>query len=407
MKHRKNDIVSLQSRRDFLKQSIWLGLLAGTGTLFDSRSAYAAGNQVVNNKVLAEIFLGGGPDLRHGFPPPFSATAGSVGNAYWKNKATAYDDGTGLATDNATLQAYYNANFTTVSSNGASVGILNKCDWLIQQFNAGHVALISNVFGSESRDHDHATKVMDYGDTTIPKNYTGSGWGGRLAYKAGGNSLAISGYPRAFSFGPDPAAPTVLTKFSDQNVIITSNMRDYGLYDVDPGISSVSTEQRVARDLRLYYAEKRKSISAGSAYARFFDAEKKIRDFGNQIAERLLSFPEPADLKSWIETTDYGYYLGLQMRNLHDALACSDIINLRASRHWSSMAGTHTTTRRTKWSPNFRRCLELDRLWISCIGTFPPARRTTWCLCLAVSLAAKSAVMMAAELIMGWATWSS
>jgi uncharacterized protein (DUF1501 family) len=327
MKRRNDTIASLNSRRDFLKRSIALGLLAGTGTLFDSRPAFAAGNQNVSQRVLANIFLGGGPDLRHAFVPPFSTVTTNVGYAYWKNKATSHS----IANDDTSLNTRWTNDFFPVSSGATQFGILRRCGWLKTMWDQGNVAFISNVFGSDSRDHDQATTVMELGDTTAPKSAFGSGWGGRLAYAARGNVLSVSGYPRAFSFGPDPAAPADLKRNSDQNVIIASNMRDYGLYDAARGIASVSTNQRVARALRSYYAGKRSTIADSSPFARFFDTEEKIRSFGDQIEARLASFPQPADLQSWIENSPYGWYLGMQLRNLHDALACSDIVNLRVT----------------------------------------------------------------------------
>jgi len=329
MKHKLNSKALLESRRDFLKRSIALGLMAGTGVLFDSRSAFAAGNQVVNQRVLANIFLSGGPDLRHAFVPPFNADTNSFGYMFWKSMAPSQFQKGQTKTDNASLQSRYATGFKQYTSNGITFGMLNKCGWLQSMYEAGKVALVANVFGSDSRDHDHATKVMDFGDMTIPKTYMGSGWGGRLAYAANGNVLALSGYPRPFSYGPDPAQPTALNKFSDERVVITSNMRDFGLHESGPNNPNVGNDGRIARALRGYYEAKRGSVAAGSTYSKFFETERKLRLFGDQVQARLASFPQPADLQTWMEADHW--YLGMQLRNLHDALACSDIVNLRVA----------------------------------------------------------------------------
>lgn len=329
MKRIINNKVSLESRRDFLKRSIALGLLTGTGVLFDSRDAFAAGNQVVNSKVLANIFLSGGPDLRHAFVPAFNADVNSFGYMFWKSMAPSQFLKGSVKTDNTSLANRYATDFRAFTSNGVTFGMLNKCGWLQQMFAAGKVALVANTLGSDSRDHDHATKVMDFGNTTIPKTYLGSGWGGRLAYAAKGNVLALSGYPRAFSYGPDPTQPSVLTRFSDQNVIITSNMRDYGLHEAGPNNPEVGNDGRIARGLRGYFEAKRTSVPVSSPYAKFFETEKKLRNFGDQVQARLAAFPQPTDLQTWMEADHW--YLGMQLRNLHDALACSDIVNLRVA----------------------------------------------------------------------------
>jgi uncharacterized protein (DUF1501 family) len=227
---------------------------------------------------------------------------------------------------------YFPVSFTDpVSGKVTEFGILKTCAWLKTMWDAGHVAFVANVFGSKSRDHDHATHVMDLGDTTASKVKEGSGWGGRLAFAAGGNVLGLASGAKDFAFGPDHSDPTNLDKRSDVDLIVASNMRDFGMFDVTRGQANQSRNGYVTRSLRSYFAGKRATISPTSAFARFFATEKKIRDFGDQVTARLASIPQPVDLQDHIENTDYGFYLGLQMRNLHDALYCADILNLRVA----------------------------------------------------------------------------
>jgi hypothetical protein len=64
-------------------------------------------------------------------------------------------------------------------------------------------------------------------------------------------------------------------------------------------------------------------------YRRFVDAERTLRELGEPIDERLATVPVPAELAALYDdeqpvlmTPDFG----LQVRNVYDALLCSDIL---------------------------------------------------------------------------------
>lgn len=61
--------------------------MLGNGLPSGIRDARGDSFAAVSHPVLANIMLNGGPDMRHLLMPPFSTTAGSYGQAFWRARA--------------------------------------------------------------------------------------------------------------------------------------------------------------------------------------------------------------------------------------------------------------------------------------------------------------------------------
>lgn len=298
------------------------GLLPGT-----TRLARAAGFAPVSQPILANLMLNGGPDMRHPFVPPFSRLAGSVGRTYWEARAAIHNPA------NPTLdamEARWHDDYVVAEHQGTVFGILRGCDWLADQWEAGHVALMCGTLSDTSRDHDQAIRNMEMGVRDADKLWFGSGWGGRLANAADGNSIALTRSPRRFVFGPDPLAPTNLQKIDQRRVIAAADLREFGLPDVDNG-SGFGLREYVTRGLKHYYAARRPTVGPSSVHHQFFEHERKLREFGEIVRARLAEVPVPPSLEALFGEQGVRYDLALQTRNLFDALACNDLLGTRVA----------------------------------------------------------------------------
>ena len=322
------------NRRRFLESSLALIAMGGGYVPGFSQLARADGFAAVARPVLANIMLNGGPDMRHPFVPPFSAVAGSYGRTYWEARAATHQ------VDNtfAALDGRWNADFFHVVDylpNGPNTrtqfGILKKCDWLYDMWLRGKVAFMCGTLSDTSRDHDQAIRNMEMGVRDADKLTFGSGWGGRLSVAANGNAVALTTSPRRFTFGPDPTAPGDLRKIDTTHVVPAADVRALGLPDVAVG-NWYGTPKSVTRALQQYYPERRKTIAQTSVYNQFFEHERKLRVFGEAIHARLASVPVPAAIEAlFADQSGVRYDLSLQVRNLYDALAANDILQMRVA----------------------------------------------------------------------------
>lgn len=188
------------NRRDFLKASLASGALYSAGGLpLFGGTAHASGFAPLNHRVLVNVMLEGGPDMRHLLPPAFDPNPLSYGYRYWQAKAPAHSIGDTVA---AWEQRWQNDYFD-VSDGETQFGILKSCGWLKRMWDAGNVAIICNAVGARTRDHYHCQLVLDQGNmTSDPNDFDRPGWGGRLSAAAGGNVLALTRFPRRFCYGP-------------------------------------------------------------------------------------------------------------------------------------------------------------------------------------------------------------
>jgi uncharacterized protein (DUF1501 family) len=314
------------NRRDFLKASLATGALySASGLPFLGGNAYASGFASLNNRVLVNVMLQGGPDLRHLMPPAFNSNPASYGYRYWQAKARAHS----IADTASAYQARWENDYFHLTHGQTQFGILKSSGWLKRMWDSGNVAVICNAIGARSRDHAHCQLVLDQGNIASgPNDFNRSGWGGRLAAAAGGNVLALTRAPRRFCYGPDAQNPEGHTT---ANLVAAKNTRRFNFYQPDLN-DQFSPGSMIARSLKSYYAARRNELAEASTYYRTVDLERTIRAFGDQIDERLSYTPLPLAINNLVKGNGISNsYLGEQIRNLYDSLAANDILSLRVA----------------------------------------------------------------------------
>ncbi|MFC1772746.1 DUF1501 domain-containing protein [Pseudomonadota bacterium] len=312
------------NRRDFLKTSLASSLLASSGEILNlgRNVVHADGFAAVAHPILVNVTLVGAPDYRHLLPPPFDPDPSSYGFRYWEARAASH----AIEQSANAYEARWNDDYFPAADGSTQFGILRSCGWLARMWDAGNVAVICNAVGATTRDHAHCQLVMDQGNLTSgPNDQNRSGWGGRLSAEAGGNVIALTKTPRRFCYGPDPDDSE---NHDNSNLVTARNTRQMGLYHTLPGESPLSLEAVVTRSLESYYAAKRQEIEPSSIYKRFVDHEAKLRELGSLIDGRLGSLPLPTSISALYQGGLSSQYFGEQIRNLYDALAANDILNM-------------------------------------------------------------------------------
>ncbi len=309
------------TRRKFIQQSMLTGL--AVSTMQFPRLAFATPDR---DTVLLVIMLSGGPDFRYFFTPPYQADAGTYGNAFWTSRARTYqlsplDDAGLLAKSNEYLPV-----------SGQSFRMHPNCEWLRDQFNAGKVALISNVYGSKNRDHAHSEIMLERGDPTAGANDTGlSGWGGRLVKNCDTNVCSVSGSVRQFCFGPHGTNPD---DHDNSDVVDGNDTRNMGLYEYETDISTNNwrwnTRGNISRALTSYYAAKAQEMSEDSPFRQIIQHEQSVRTFGRLVNQRLESVPVPQAINDLYNSSSDNELsrtsFGRQIRNVYDVMACEDLL---------------------------------------------------------------------------------
>ncbi|GAA5787136.1 DUF1501 domain-containing protein [Chitiniphilus shinanonensis] len=328
------------NRRDFLK----LSLLAGGLAAFPGWIPAAFGAVSVPRRTLVSVTLGGGPDFRHLFAPALAANepADSYAMRWWAARATSQ----GIAADQRHRDGYlqrfasaYQALTLPGTAQAAGLGVLASCGWLKEQWDAGHVAVIHNVVGATSRDHSHALQVMDQGDRGSAPQERKPGWGGRLVATLGGNARvgALTRAPRPFCLGPGAAGQLP----NADRVVSIANSRALALAERsfapgDPTWKKVAAEQVLARSLKAYYAGR--DFAADPVLARLANHEKVLRALSGGVKARLGSgdtvadgavLPVPDPIRALYAASEpyNSRYWGGQLRNLHDVLALTGLID--------------------------------------------------------------------------------
>jgi uncharacterized protein (DUF1501 family) len=311
----------MMQRRDFLRSALVGSVLYGAGAMPRLGSvAEAAAFPGLGRRLLVNVQLEGGPDFRYLFPPAFDSDPLSFGYRYWQAMAGAHAIGDSAAE----FEARWNEAYTPVDFGGTSFGILDSCAWLRRMWDRGKVAVICNVLGATSRNHAHGLVILEHGDRGLgPNDQEGSGWGGRLAAEAGGRALALTKIASPFCYGPKLNDPR---GHDNSNMIAARDTRALTLFRPDDAANN--TERRISQSLKSYYEAMRGEMPADSNFRRFVDVEQTLRELGEPMDERLATVPEPPELAALygedaiLTNTDFG----LQVRNLYDALACSDIL---------------------------------------------------------------------------------
>src|SRR5262245_38075795 len=117
----------MMQRRDFLRSALIGSVLYGAGGLPRLGSvAQAAGFPGLERRLLINVQLEGGPDLRYLFPPAFDPDTLSFGYRYWQAMAAAHAIGESAAE----YESRWNDAYTPLAFGGTDFGILNGCGWL-------------------------------------------------------------------------------------------------------------------------------------------------------------------------------------------------------------------------------------------------------------------------------------
>ncbi len=369
------------NRRKFLQSTFASSLAFGTGAL---PNLSLAGFEPVQNRVLVNLFLSGGPDIRHFIVPAFDANPDSFGYKYWSNRWRGHD----LDETPASWQARWENDFYHITvgadnwssglvdingiNNGVTFGIWKHAGWLIDMFREGHVALVCNAVGGRNRAHDLSSLQMHQGILDSGLNDNGrSGWGGRLAKSAGGNSISVTDTPLPFTFGPDGDAPNYdVFSINNSNLIAVQDSREIGLNQADFTEDwRTRPNHRLANAIKHYYTGLRNEQVA-LAYQKFQDHEQKVRVFGELIRERLSDLPEPDLISALRNRISIGgnpvnpdtsgnarrvlnsYGFSEQVRNVFDCLAANDLLELRSISMSYGGWDSHADQRRQAANPD-------------------------------------------------------
>jgi len=351
--------ISKLHRRQFLQSALYTGLLYGSGSL--PKVISSANAAPLQNKVLCDLYMDGGPDFRHLLVPAYDPAPDSFGNKYWKYRWRSHH----LTSNPSSWQARWNQDYYPITvggenwpaglvdieakNSGVTFGIWREAGWLIDMFRSGHVAMVFNVVGGTNRAHDLATLMLQQGNVLSGLNDRDrSGWGGRLARSAGGNSISLTNTPTPFSFGPLGNAPGYDPNEIDNSSLLSiGNAREIGLFDFDLAINQkYRNEQKMARAARSYYAGLRQE-AVSNTYQKFMDHEAKVREFGQLIRGRLSSpGAETPDLIQALmrgvnginpapgtgearRVLRSGYSFGRQISNLYDVIFANDLLDAR------------------------------------------------------------------------------
>lgn len=329
------------NRRHFMKSTLLAFAALGMGApALLAKGAWAHHGQTVVNRILVNNMLLGGADLRYLFAPaPNHATAPAYFQAR-RNLFTQASDGS-----NANYLNYdqlYADQYLETTFGSETFGIHRTAGWLKQEFDQGRVAIVSNVFGSLNRRHDHSQLIVHTGKTDIGQFETDSdGWGGRLAaavdqlappdpslFADDWKAVAMSTNVPVFCNSADPS-----NRLSE--TIHAKDARNIAL----PGPAGSVTSERsiLARALRSYYVARGSEVATDMppdwVYQRYFQQEKAFRDFGDTFNAHL-SFVvpnRPVQIQDLTQGALFSNSFGRQLANLYDCLWCADILGMRVA----------------------------------------------------------------------------
>jgi hypothetical protein len=256
--------------------------------------------------------------------PEFNSDVQSYGYKFWQHRASTWGVGSVDAMAPIWAQMHW------VEENGVRFGFHPKANWLAEQWKLGNVAVVNNVVGSKSRNHELATRVMEVGDLDIGENdRQNPGWGGRLAHEMGENVLSLTPRVRQFCYGPSQHTPGT---YDNAKVISAKNMRQFGLYMPDSLIerpTHTGTREVMSRALSQYYQAKGQDVPETSPYRVFFQHHQTLSEQGAKISERLSGYEHDAQLKGLIEGDNvlHRRSFAQQCLNLVDATVCKDLLS--------------------------------------------------------------------------------
>ncbi len=315
-------------RRDFVKGVFYTTALTSTGLGFLSREAVGAVSSELTSRVLVNIMLLGGADMRYLFVPNPSTDYATM---FWEKRKGLYQN-----PYDSYAQAWSDL-YSPTTSEGITFGIHNNAGWLKEQFDAGNVAIICNVVASENRRHDHSQLIMHTGDLNADQFvYDRNGWGGRLADILGAQANVL-----AVSHDVSPFCNSVNPHNRLEQVVHIRDSRNFALAG---GNSNPTSAQSVlARALKSYYQQRgadveqkirRGKLPENWPFRRFLNHERTLRNFGDRVKERVESV-RPVQPERLSRLYNPGPYrlskpgFGKQCANLYDSLLASDILKLR------------------------------------------------------------------------------
>ena len=310
-------------RRTFIQSSLSGLAIAGAGFPVAGRAELPT---LLNRNLVAQFMLLGGPDFRHFFAPPFDPTPGSYGREFYRVRATTY----GIDATPEAGEAFWNSSFEPLQSGSQSFGMLRGLDWLKSMWDTGNVALVQNVVGAVSRDHDHAQLVWESSDRSLTQtSRPDTGWGGRLAQTGDAQIASLTRAPRLFCLHPHPSQTGVV---GTQRIVTLTDPTSVGLFEPDPGVPDDDYQRGIVRALANYYQAKDPELVAESAYRVFADHQIGLEALGDLLRPRFESFSEPAEITGlYSGPTALGNVpIGLQFRSLYYALSAGDLLNLSA-----------------------------------------------------------------------------
>jgi len=365
------------SRRRFLQGALASGMLYGSGSLpIFAPNAYGMAAPL-QNRLLIDLFLNGGPDFRHLVAPAFSNNSNSFGANYWANRQRSHNldalenvnsPNSSISGLQRTAQSRWEEDFYPITvggtnwanglvdagnlNSGVTFGIWKEAGWLIKMFREGNVALIFNAVGGTNRAHDLSQLMAYQGDVDISLTQTNrSGWGGRLARAAGGRAIACTSSPTPFSFGPigrpfqagyNPNA------VDNSELIAVEDSREFGLFEADNSdgypFDEGNYDDKMARAAKSYYAAIRQE-NIGNSYQKFLTHEFNVRNFGQQIRARLEDVPVPVLIQALMsgvnninpgpdrngnpvsarQTLHRNYTFGRQVNSAYDLIALNNL----------------------------------------------------------------------------------
>lgn len=366
-----------QERRRFLQAAVYSSIGYASGMMPAALSLANASPAQLTDRVLIDLFLDGGPDMRHLIVPEYSSNQNTFGGKYWSNRQRSHNlAGYGQSAQQRWNDDYYhiavgntgqnwNNNLEDIDdlNDGVTFGIWKEAGWLIDMFRAGNVALVFNAFGGTNRAHDLSALMLKQGNVLSSLNDANrSGWGGRLARSAGGNCVGLTATPSPFTFGPVGSSTNYNPNDIDNSELVTvENSREIGLFDAEfrdrQHSYYNSWREKMSRSAKGYYAALQNE-NLPEVYGKALQHEKNVRNFGKLIQSRLETVPLPELIAALYEYEGVNingvpvnpepnsneprfglarpvlnnfYNFGPQIRNAYDILAVSDLESFAAT----------------------------------------------------------------------------
>jgi hypothetical protein len=268
-----------------------------------------------NDKIVINLLLDGGADLRHLIVPVPSEDTSTHGYWFWSSRITVFN----IESSYSAFVEYFDSNYDKITLNNIELGVLKKAEWLKNKITSENVAIINNIYISENRDHAHSMLRLERGslDATAHE-YDKTGWGGRIADELNKKVVSLSRNIRVFCNAPSTAFP----ESHDNEIVISAyKSRELGLYE--------SETDYMSRSLKSYYQAKALELSEESIFYKPIKHEKALREFGTKVQERLndeTGIAEPEEFSA----EDFSFnssYFKQEIKSLYDTLVCQDIFN--------------------------------------------------------------------------------